>query len=251
MKKKVALIAGCSHIAGSEIDGTQDSAFNRDNSFGSLLAKKLNREPVNIALTGGTNSSIARSILNWFDTRYDPETMDVYVIVAWTDACRLEIPTSDHIYYYNSGNPAIDWYDETANNYMRVLFGWDGANQKEREVCKFFHEVMAKHENLMEIWALNYVLQIQYLLQSKGVDYIMTSSMPTFTYDNVFAKQYLSLVDETKYYDISANGQNTFYWKYKNMGYHNEKAQYWHHGEEPHRLYAEELYQFLKEQSNV
>lgn len=250
MKNKIALIAGCSHIAGSEIDGNQDSAFNRNNSFGSLLSKKLGRTPINIALTGGTNGSIARSILNWFKDNYNPETMDVFVIVAWTDACRLEIPIDDHVYYYDGGNPSSDWFDKTTNNYTRVIFGWDGANSREKEICKFFHEVMAKHEYLMEIWALNYILQIQYFLKSMNVDYVMTSSMPTFNYNTLFNKQYLSLVDETKYYDISADGQNTFYWKYKNLGYENEKATYWHHGEEPHRLYAEELYNFIKEQQH-
>lgn len=251
MKKRIALLAGCSHMAGSEIDGNQDSTFNRANSFGSLLAKKLDREPINIAFTGGTNGSIARSILNWFNNEYDPETMDAYVIVSWTDSCRLEIPLDDHIYHYNSGNPASDWFDGTANNYMRVIFGWDGANQKEKEISKFFHQVMARHEILMEIWALNYILQIQYLLKSMNVDYVMTSAMQTFNYNSEICQQYIRLIDDSKYYDISAPGDNTFYWKYKNLGYENDKAIYWHHGIEPHELYAEELYTFLKEKQNV
>ena len=74
MKRKITLIAGCSHSAGSEIDGTEDSKFNRDNAFGSLLSKKLDREPINIAINGGTNATIARSILNWFGTQYDENT---------------------------------------------------------------------------------------------------------------------------------------------------------------------------------
>lgn len=251
MKKRLALIAGCSHAVGSEIDGTEDSKFNRNNSFAGLLARKLDREPINIAMPAGTNGTIARSILNWFDAHYDENTMDVYVIVSWTDACRLEIPAEDCIFGYHTGNPASDWFDFTANSYMRVLFGWEGNNPKEKEICKFFHEVMAKHEDLMEVWALNYILQIQYFLRSINVDYVMTSAMPTFNYDNVFARHYLNLVDETRYYDITADGKNTFYWKYKNLGYVNEKAKYWHHGEEPHKLYAEELYNFVKEHQNV
>ena len=62
-KEKIALIAGCSHSAGSEIDGNQDSSYNRDNAFGSVLAKKLGYRPLNISVTGATNSGIARSIL--------------------------------------------------------------------------------------------------------------------------------------------------------------------------------------------
>lgn len=251
MKKRIALIAGCSHAAGSEIDGTQDSQFNRSNAYGALLAQKLDREPISIAMTGGTNGSIARSILNWFKNNYDYETMDVYVIVSWTDACRLEIPNKEHGYAYHLGNTAIDWFDDTANDYMRVIFGWTGSYPKEKEISKFFHEVMAKHEDLMETWALNYILQIQYFLNSKNIDYVMNSAMPTFTYDSPVLKPYVEQIDETKYYDVSAKGENTFYWRYKNLGYENPKAKYWHHGIEPHKLYVEELYNFVKENQNV
>ena len=41
------LIAGCSHTAGSEIDGTQDSVHNRQNSYGNLVAKNLGLVPIN------------------------------------------------------------------------------------------------------------------------------------------------------------------------------------------------------------
>ena len=36
MKEKIMLIAGGSDLAGSEIDGSDDSYYNRDNSFGNL-----------------------------------------------------------------------------------------------------------------------------------------------------------------------------------------------------------------------
>ena len=36
MTEKILLIAGCSHTGGSEIDGSQDSKYNRINSFGGI-----------------------------------------------------------------------------------------------------------------------------------------------------------------------------------------------------------------------
>ena len=35
-----------------------------------------------------------------------------------------------------------------------------------------------------------------------------------------------------------------FFWHYRNAGYENPKAKYWHHNEEPHRLFAEKLFNF-------
>ena len=43
-KEKILLIAGCSHAAGSEIDGKEDSKYNREHSYGALVAKKLKRK---------------------------------------------------------------------------------------------------------------------------------------------------------------------------------------------------------------
>ena len=80
MKEKILLIAGCSHSAGSEIDGKEDSAANRKNSFGGLIAKNLKRRPINISHVGATNSGIARQVINWFEKEYDPETMNVNVL---------------------------------------------------------------------------------------------------------------------------------------------------------------------------
>ena len=64
------LIAGCSHAAGSEINGTEDSIYNRQQSFGARLASKLGYRPINIASNGASNSGIARSVLKWFEKYY-------------------------------------------------------------------------------------------------------------------------------------------------------------------------------------
>ena len=37
-----------------------------------------------------------------------------------------------------------------------------------------------------------------------------------------------------------------FFWHYRNAGYENPKAKYWHHNEEPHRLHAEKLFNFIE-----
>lgn len=56
----------------------------------------------------------------------------------------------------------------------------------------------------------------------------------------------LPLIDQTKYLHMMHDGES-FYIKYKNLGFENPKAQYWHHNEEPHKAYAEDLYKFIEE----
>jgi hypothetical protein len=56
---------------------------------------------------------------------------------------------------------------------------------------------------------------------------------------------YVSQIDATKYFNLCDN-DNAFYWKYRNLGYNNPKAKYWHHDETPHSLYATELFNFIE-----
>ena len=62
------LVAGCSHSAGFEIDGSEDSAYNRSNSFGNVLSTMLSLEPHNISLGAQSNSAIARSVIDYIES---------------------------------------------------------------------------------------------------------------------------------------------------------------------------------------
>lgn len=242
MKEKILLIAGCSHTAGSEIDGKEDSAANRKNSFGGLIAKNLKRRPINISQVGATNSGIARQVLQWFDKEYDPATMNVNVLIGWTESTRLEVP-SERQRDYRTASTHTDWYDESADDYFKVIIGWDGGDEEELRNTPLLHKFMVEQQPYLETQSYNLILQIQYFLQSKKVDYMMCNTMPFFL-DNLNAiKNIIPLVDENKYYQLN-NKDEAFFHKYRELGHVNEKAKYWHHGKEPHALYAEELLEF-------
>lgn len=247
-KEKIALIAGCSHSAGSEIDGNLDSSDNRNNSFGSLLANKIGYRPLNISINGATNTGIARSIMMWFDENYNPDTMDVYVIVGWTESSRLEIPAKHRPSDFHSGNPSIEWYDSSANSYLRINYGWAGADNFEKSIVPFYQRFMSQNETYLEYQAATNVLMIQYFLKSLNVPYVMCNTMHMFVPDDHFVSYLLKMIDSRYYYNYDKGQDDSFYWKYKNLGYENTKAKYWHHSEEPHRLHAEELYKFIGEQ---
>jgi hypothetical protein len=245
--KKIGLVAGCSHSAGSEMDGTEDSYYNRQNAFGSLLCKSLGYEPINIALGGAANSGIARSILLWFDEFYKKDEMDVFVVIGWTESSRLEVPAESRLCYYNEANSSADWYDASANYFHRINFGWMGATEEEQIMIPIYQNFMANNPSILENWSATSVLQIQYFLKSLNVKYVMSNTMHMFQPDNDFTKFLISQIDKTRYFNLLTDQNMSFYWKYANLGYENKKATYWHHDEEPHRLYAEELLKFLED----
>jgi hypothetical protein len=104
---------------------------------------------------------------------------------------------------------------------------------------------MANNTQYLEIVSANAVLQIQYFLKMHNVDYTMCNVMHMFTSDK-HLDFYTSLIDTTKYMHMDDN-ELSFYTKYKTEGYTNPKAKYWHHNEVPHRLYADELFNFIGE----
>lgn len=242
--KKILLIAGCSHTAGSEIDGTNDSEYNRQHSFGNVLATKMGYEPVNIASPLSTNHTIARSIIDWFADQYDATTMEVFVLVAWTESTRMEIPDTN-ICWYERRDPHADWYAASSRHFKRLNQGYKGGNAEEKEMMPYYHRFMATHDTYLEIQSANAVLQLQYFFNMHKVKYVMCNTMHMFNAKSSHVNLYLTHIDSTKYMDMT-DTDAAFFWKYRNAGYINPKAQYWHHDEIPHSMYSDALYDFIE-----
>jgi len=244
-KEKILLIAGCSHAAGSEIDGNEDSEYNREHSYGALVAKTLKRKPINISQVGATNTGVSRQIQQWFHSCYNPDTMNVNVLVSWTEPTRLEVP-SETERNYESASHSTAWYEKGSDYFYKVIIGWHGGDEEEQRYTPDLHKFMTNHQPYLEYQTYQLILQIQYLLQANKVPYMMLNAMPFFLDDINAIKNLLPLVDDNKYYQLN-NKDEAFYQKYQRLGYVNEKAKYWHHGEEPHKLFADELINFNEE----
>jgi hypothetical protein len=246
IKEKILLIAGCSHTAGSEIDGNEDSVYNREYSYGGVIAKKLGRRAINIAQPGATNAGIARQVMFWFNDNYQSEAMDVNVLVGWSEATRMEIPTENKRDYSGSCSHT-DWYDQSCDSYFKVIIGWNGAGQEEKLAIPLLHRFMVDNQKYLEVATYNTILQLQYFLQAKGIDYMFCNTMPfyclTLNVKSDAIKNLAKLFDKTKYFKMN-KGNEAFYIKYKELGHVNKKAKYWHHNEEPHMLFANELLEF-------
>jgi hypothetical protein len=241
MKEKILLIAGCSHAAGSEMDGSQDSEYNRKNSFGNLLADKINRKAINIASNGSSNQTIARTVIEWFSESYNPETMDIFVLVAWTESSRIDLPMF-RTTWHEQWNPYSDYISAASRDYIRVNLGYKGSDTKEQEIIKQCQEFIVNNMTFIEILSANLVLQLQYFFKANNIDYIMCNTMHMFGNDQCL-NFYIDNIDKTYYLNIRDNDK-CFYYQYKNLGYINKKATYWHHDELPHNLFSIDLFNF-------
>ena len=237
------LIAGCSHAAGHEIDGDEDSKYNRDNSFPNLLAEKLGYRPINTATGGNTNPGIARSVIEWCSKNYNPDTMQLLVLTAWTEPTRMEIPWHRPSWYVTN-NKFAKWFPTEDTNYIRVNAGHIPSDPEEKYSIGFYQEFIASNDVYLQILSANLVMQVQYYLKLKNIDYLMCNSSFMFS-DDAHLNFYKEQIDQTRYMDMS-DADKSFFLYYANQGYKNPKAQYFHHDEIPHQLYSEKLLEFIK-----
>ena len=242
--EKIMLISGCSHAAGSEINGTEDSLYNRQHSFGNLLAEKLGYRPINISVLGASNMGISRGVLQWFAEQYDPSKHEVFVLMAWAESARIDIPI-ELPSSYKREDTGDDWFPDTINDYSLVNNGSSSPNDWEDILIKRIVKFIGDNVEYLEVMSATFVLQLQYFLKMMGVKYCMCNTGYMFTKEARHMKFYLGQIDRTHYLNMDSTEFEAFYWKYRKAGYVNKLATYDHHGQEPHVLYAEELYKFI------
>lgn len=248
------VIAGCSHSVGSEIDGQQDSLFNRQHSFGNLLAEKLGYRPINIAVCGYTNSAIARSVLEWFHVFSkninDINNLEIFTLIGWTESSRIEAPFQFPTWHNEVNGKYCDWFSKSSTDFLQINVSYKGYSSREKEIQNDYHDFIIKRTEFTEVYSANLILQMQYFLKLKKSKYLMVNTGHMFSKENEkYLRFYMEQIDRNHYYKFD-NNQSSFFIKYKDLGYENNNAKFGHHGTEPHKLYAEELYQYIGDTQN-
>ena len=91
--KKILLVNGCSHTAGSEIDtlGVAPHGYSPEKAFGAHLANAMGCDDyVNIAMPGGSNERITRTTIDWIGKYHKPADQ-LFVVIMWTGRDRFEL----------------------------------------------------------------------------------------------------------------------------------------------------------------
>ena len=246
------LIAGCSHAAGSEIDGTLSSPDNRKASFGNQLARLIDHEPINIARNGSSNSAIHRSVLNWFTLNQNlvqNKNNNLFVLVNWAESCRMEAPVPHAVGI--DQDTCADWADPSFVDSVQVNVMTDPHHVAPQEKEQFLttQRFLVYSEIYTEMLTAKDALSLQYFFKAEGIRYLMTNSGVAFSNHNMrHLKPYLSKIDAKKYY-MYRNNDYGFYEKYKKQGCINPLANYGHHGADAHYSRATDLNNYIKQKN--
>ena len=100
IKKQVLLVGGCSFTHGCETYNGFMHSKNVENSYSHHLAKQLDVDLINLALSGASNDYIFFSLASQLRKR-DPSQIHS-VIAAWTNVNRLTWRCQDRYWLYNA-----------------------------------------------------------------------------------------------------------------------------------------------------
>jgi hypothetical protein len=235
------LINGCSHSAGSEIEGSGigEGNYNRENSFGAQFAKQLGCTYTNIAYPGASNDYIARTTLYWMLDNKELAKNTLFLI-HWTGTDRTE-------YFYDAGSTTafdfIPFRPDTKVTHLHPQHYPEWApSQWQRNL-----DVLSNHLFINPVqWNINRynnIIQTQEFLKAHGCKYVFRNAFQCcdtsarYTY-------YAQRIDKQHFLDYD-NAEESFYEHCLNKGYGVEGQQYWHHKLDAHTYWANRLFSLL------
>lgn len=217
-------IIACSHGMGCEIEGEGIGHFtetNLNNCYGSIVARELGLEPINLSWPGGSNDRIHRVIYELLNNGFD-FFGDTYVaqegdkfLIQWTGPDRIELKTKSGYQNFSVG------------------MGYEGINpdgskwEVTKENRKFYDHYInyiadPEYTNVLKI---KNILSAKYMLDNAGYTYWMTESDRSVYNDGFIV--------------------TTPYWEYLvNKGYSRTKAE--HFGADAHAEWARVILNCIK-----
>ena len=243
--EKVLVINGCSHSVGSEISGQgiSDSRECRDKSFGALLAQKLDRKPIHLALPAGSNDRILRTTLAWIGDNIDAiqsKKIDPIFLIHWTGTQRSEFRVNTEPCY----TPFVD-HRNNDDSYRPMAVGVQSMSSGvTKKITEWFNHLFVYDEIYWTDNKLKNILALQGIFKSMGLQYWFGDSFDAFSCNkkSLNFESVSKLVNRT-YFPYFDNLEMTYYWYCKNEGFKNidPTHQIWHLGADAHTFYSEFL----------
>lgn len=241
------LVNGCSHSAGSEIGHAvpaelesskmRSHEFNKNNSFGNQLAKKLNVNCINLAQPGGSNEYIADSTMLW--CLANPSAVkNTFFLIHWTTAERID-------FFVDSCNglKTQDWVFDTHFGHVHPAHFWPHFEKNDAHNIKKLSKYLFINQTHWEINRLLCIIRTQALLKSLGAQFKFYNAFDTLANGKRY-KKYHKLIDKAIFHEPFNEDQTFYYWAL-NRGHDIKGQQYWHHKLPAHTAYANKLFSEL------
>lgn len=229
-KKEILFANGCSHVAGSEIEGVDigwKTPYNTRWCFSGQLADRYGLKCDNIAIPGGCNHMIFRETSNWA-SKYISDgghPHKVFMIIGWTTNIRVEFNYENQWHQWTIGADPKHYVQD-----FRSLF---------KHLTIYFSSETAGMES-----RLIYATALNRLLESMGFDHIMLN-----TYQNhgpyVFNDPMFNHLEKFYPFHVYFEPNNSFIGRY--LPEHKKRLTKSMHADKYiHALYTNALDEYIK-----
>lgn len=224
---------GCSHTAGSMIDGRSGTSwYNKEHSFAGLMAKKHGMTHYNLGVPGGSNQYIYRATIRFINNFMHPQD-DYIFLIGWTSTMRMELRYPDKSPYHHK--VIGDFLD---SKYVPFTVGTDPGLYETKDLVELdkltpllFHEKILQHD-----WAV-YAYTLQNLLKKKNIRYYMFNACFELPRTDRNYK-IVDALDRKFYHKPTDKNSSMLHWGLKN-GF--EKTPCWHLKQDGHEAWADYL----------
>lgn len=230
-------VNGCSHTAGSEIEGSGigEGNYNRQNCFGAQVAKQLGWAYTNIAYPGGSNDYIKRSTIMWILDNQE-KAKDTHFFINWTGSDRTE-------YFFDEEDTNaynfISYAPDKKVAHLHPQHYPDWAPKK----WKGNLENLSRHLFLNHTqWDINRylnIIELQTLFKAYGYSYTFRNSFQCCE-NRPRYQQYIDKIDKNNFLYFDDSSQS-FYEHCFQKGFDTKGQRYWHHKLPAHTYWAKTL----------
>jgi len=167
------LVSGCSITHGAELHNGFMSPENIKQSFSTALAKQLNLELINVALSGGSNEYIFHSVINALEQQNDIDR----VLVVWTSHTRLYWKSHNRHYFVMPlwSSSMIDLENFEMHDTQRGDVWITGDNRQIVDTLADMHKFFVDNYfdvNELSAKAKHYDTCLQHLCHAKNIKYL-------------------------------------------------------------------------------
>lgn len=230
---------GCSHSAGSMIDGRNGTSwYNKQHSFGGLLAKKFGMNHYSLGVPGGSNQYIYRSTIR-FINNYMHEHDDYIFLLGWTSTNRIEMRYPEKSPYTHK--IVGDFLDL---KYVPFTVGTDTSlwHTNELKAMDRLTPLIFYEKQLETDWAV-YAYTLQELLKYNKLKYYMFNTCHDLPINND-NRDIVQALDTDYYHNPTDFDSSMLQWGLR-QGF--EKTPCWHLKADGHAAWAEHLENLMSE----
>lgn len=233
---------GCSHTAGSALDVSknifQDYTYNKKHCFAGLIAKQYNLDYYNLAVPGGSNQYIFRSVSKFLLDYYDT-SKDYIFLIGWTSPNRMELRyPEDSPYKHITNGDLIDlkYIPFTSSTAPHLLHSGEVRRMLGYSPLLFNEDLLNSN------WA-SYAYGIQQMCKNKKIKYYMFNTCQELPINDT-NKKIIQALDTDYYYNPNDEDSSMLIWGL-NQGY--EKTECWHLKQDGHQAWKQHIETKLQE----